>query len=96
MAALFSYQSHQVLYSSSPKRWLGLPEPYGQWSPRFKTCSVSEFQLLFLRGWCWENSGQLMLAMGCSSSGASAIAVPAVVTAVLSSGCFREGRLGGP
>lgn len=63
-ALLFSYQPQQLLYPSSPKHWLGLPEPYGQWSPRFKTCPVSEFQLPFLRGWCWENSGQLVLAMG--------------------------------
>lgn len=93
MTALFSYQPQQLLYPSSPKHWLGLPEPYGQWSPRFKTCPVSEFQLPFLRGWCWENSGQLVLAMGCCSSGAGPIAIPAVVMARIGSGCFCEGRL---
>lgn len=61
MAALSSYQPQQLLYPSPPKHWL-------QWSPRFKfylfkACSISEFQLPFLRRWCWENSGQPMLAM---------------------------------
>lgn len=93
MTALFSYQPQQLLYPSSQSIGLGCQSHTDKWSPRFKTCPVSEFQLPFLRGWCWENSGQLVLAMGCCSSGAGPIAVPAVVMARVGSGCFCEGRL---